>query len=132
MSFKYFNYIISENGEVQNQKTEKFLTVKEKSTGKFVTLSIEGKSKTVNVTKLIEEYKQSQTSKDKCRSKKSKKYIIRVTELNGTVREFSTFKSANDFYGLRKDYLNYCIAEKFSYMLTKSDLNLKSVEKVLK
>ena len=63
------------------------------------------------------------------RRKSSRKYKIVVTEMDDTKREFKTFKAANDYYGLRKDYLNYCITEKFQKMLDKA--NLKKVEKVM-
>ena len=78
----------------------------------------------------MENENNSQLKSENKKSYISRKYIIRVVENNGEIREFKTFKKANDFYGLRKDYLNYCISEKFKHMLTKGDLNLKSVEKI--
>ena len=141
IKFEYLNYVIFEDGRIQNKNTGKFLKVEEKSNGKFTKIYTEGKSKRINLTELINEYKikienekkseeKSEKSENESKSYISRKYIIRVTENNGTIREFKTFKKANDFYGLRKDYLNYCISEKFKHMLTKGDLDLKSVEKV--
>ena len=134
MKFEYLNYIIFEDGRIQNKNTEKFLKVEETANGKFSKITVEGKTKRINLSELISEYKlKIENEKKSQKTEKtyiSRKYIIRVTENNGEIREFKTFKQANDFYGLRKDYLNYCIAEKFSHMLTKGDLDLKSVEKV--
>lgn len=126
-------YELNENGEVKNINTGKLLKIEEKNDKKIVKLSVEGKTKRVNITELMEQnfppIVEENVEEIKTR-RQSRRYIIKVTELNGTVNEFKTFKDANDFYGLRKDYLNYCIAEKFKHMLTKGNLQLKSVEKV--
>lgn len=124
-------YKLTENGEVININSQKSLKIEEKSNGRFVKLTLEGKTKRININPLIEENFPPIVEEEKIVKNRKSKYIIRVTELDGTIREFKTFKEGNDFYGLRKDYLNYCIAEKFQHMLTKGDLNLKSVEKIL-
>ena len=124
-------YKLTENGEVININSQKSLKIEEKSNGRFVKLTLEGKTKRININPLIEENFPPIVKEEEIVKVRRSKYIIRVTELDGTVREFKTFKEGNDFYGLRKDYLNYCIAEKFKHMLTRDNLNLKSVEKVL-
>ena len=123
-------YKLTENGEVININSGKSLKIEEKVNGRFVKLTINKKTRRVNIDILIDENFPPIVEEKKIVKNRKSKHIIRVTELDGTVREFKTFKEGNDFYGLRKDYLNYCIAEKFKHMLTKGDLKLKSVEKI--
>lgn len=136
----YGKYELKENGEVVNTTTGKQLKIEETSSGRVVKLYVDSKTKRVNIDTLIEENfpkidinfnpTSENSNIEKNKKKRKTKYIVRVTELNGTINDFSTFKAANDYYGLRKDYLNYCLTDKYAYMLTKNGLKLKSVEKV--
>ena len=132
------NYELNENGGVKNVKTQRDIkiSINEKTNEKYAYLSVDGKSKKVNISKLMEEnfppiIDEVKIEKPK-KSKSRRKYEIKVTQLDGKVLIFETFKAANDYYGLRKDYLNYCLTEPYYYMLTKNGLQLKSVEKILK
>ena len=152
-------YELTEQGQLKNINTGNFLKVEEKPNGRFVKIVVEGKTKRINLndyinqseevnTEIIEEVnvqsvetnettqndnnensQDVQVNETTNRRKSSRKYKIVVTEMDDTKREFKTFKAANDYYGLRKDYLNYCITEKFQKMLDKA--NLKKVEKVM-
>ena len=50
----------------------------------------------------------------------NKRYDIEIVEEDGTIRVFKTLVEANRFYGLRKDYLNYCFAERHKHYLKES------------
>lgn len=123
-------YELNENGVITNINTNKQIKIDEKNGNKFAKLYINGKTKRINVTEMLTENFPPIVEEKVTKQKASKKYIIRVTQLDGEVLEFKTFKAANDHYGLRKDYLNYCITEPYFYMLTKNGLQLKAVEKV--
>ena len=152
-------YELTEQGQLKNINTGNFLKVEEKPNGRFVKVVVEGKTKRINLNDYInqpeevveetveevnvqsvetnettqndnnENSQDVQVNETTNRRKSSRKYKIVVTEMDDTKREFKTFKAANDYYGLRKDYLNYCITEKFQKMLDKA--NLKKVEKVM-
>lgn len=152
-------YELTEQGQLKNINTGNFLKVEEKPNGRFVKIVVEGKTKRINLNDYInqpeevveetveevnvqsvetnettqndnnENSQDIQVNETTNRRKSSRKYKIVVTEMDDTKREFKTFKAANDYYGLRKDYLNYCITEKFQKMLDKA--NLKKVEKVM-
>ena len=152
-------YELTEQGQLKNINTGNFLKVEEKPNGRFVKIVVEGKTKRINLNDYInqpeevveetveevnvqsvetnettqndnnENSQDIQVNETTNRRKSSRKYKIVVTEMDDTKREFKTFKAANDYYGLRKDYLNYCITEKFQKMLDKT--NLKKVEKVM-
>ena len=57
----------------------------------------------------------------------NKRYDIKIEEYDGTIREFRTLTEANKFYGLRKDYLNYCFIPKHKHYLTENGLNIKKI-----
>ena len=48
-------YKLTENGEVININSQKSLKIEEKSNGRFVKLTLEGKTKRININPLIEE-----------------------------------------------------------------------------
>ena len=112
------------NEEVINQTTEITQEITE------VTNEVSNNEQTNEEEHIDETIQNEQTETVEHKPKKSRKYDIVVTEMDDTQRKFGTFKEANDYYGLRKDYLNYCITEKFQKMLDK--VNLKKVEKVEK
>lgn len=179
-------YEITVDG-IKNVKTGKFLKVEETSKGKFAKITVDGKTKRINLndyqdqlddckideaineftdfdqiedSKIEQEIEVSQNEQPQIensiveqevedskieqenqpqpegsqveqkqpRRKSSRKYKIVVTEMDGTQLSFNTYKAANDHYGLRKDYLNYCITDKHIKMLIKA--NLKKVEKI--
>ena len=90
-------YKLTENGEVININSQKSLKIEENSNGKFVKLTLEGKTKRININPLIEENFPPIVEEEEIVKVRRSKYIIRVTELDGTVREFKTFKEGYDF-----------------------------------
>ena len=60
----------------------------------------------------------------------NKRYDIEIIEDDGTKRIFRTLLEANNFYKLRKDYLNYCFAEKNKSYLHKNGLKIKSIRRM--
>ena len=56
----------------------------------------------------------------------NKRYDIEIIDEEGTVRIFKTLLEANKFYGVRKDYLNYCFAERHKHYLKENGLNIRS------
>ena len=60
----------------------------------------------------------------------NKRYPIEIIEKDGTKRIFPSLLKANQFYGLRKDYLNYCFAEKHKHLLTENGLNIESIRRI--
>lgn len=60
----------------------------------------------------------------------NKRYDIEVIEEDGTVRIFKTLLEANKFYGLRKDYLNYCFADRHKHYLKENGLNIRSIARL--
>ena len=128
-------YELSENGMLININTGKQIKVEISANKRVAKLYVDKKTKRVNIDDLIDEnFPKEEIKEEKKEVKRnaSRKYEIKVTQLDGEVKIFKTFKAANDFYGLRKDYLNYCLTEPYFYMLTKNGLQLKSVEKIEK
>ena len=60
----------------------------------------------------------------------NKRYDIEIIEEDGTVRIFKTLLEANKFYGLRKDYLNYCFADRHKHYLKENGLNIRSITRL--
>lgn len=60
----------------------------------------------------------------------NKRYDIEIIEEDGTVRIFKTLLAANKFYGLRKDYLNYCFADRHKHYLKENGLNIRSIARL--
>lgn len=60
----------------------------------------------------------------------NKRYDIEIIEEDGTVRIFKTLLEANKFYGVRKDYLNYCFAERHKHYLKENGLNIRSITRL--
>lgn len=61
----------------------------------------------------------------------NKRYDIEIVEEDGTIRVFKTLVEANRFYGLRKDYLNYCFAERHKHYLKENGLNIRSIRRIM-
>ena len=61
----------------------------------------------------------------------NKRYDIEIIEEDGTVRIFKTLLEANKFYGLRKDYLNYCFADRHKHYLKENGLNIRSIRRIM-
>ena len=60
----------------------------------------------------------------------NKRYDIEIVEEDGITRVFKTLLEANRFYGLRKDYLNYCFAERHKHYLKENGLNIHSIRRI--
>ena len=60
----------------------------------------------------------------------NKRYDIEIVEEDGIIRVFKTLLEANRFYGLRKDYLNYCFAERHKHYLKENGLNIRSIRRI--
>ena len=60
----------------------------------------------------------------------NKRYDIEIIEEDGTIRIFKRLLEANKFYGLRKDYLNYCFADRHKHYLKENGLNIRSITRL--
>ena len=60
----------------------------------------------------------------------NKRYDIEIIEESGKVLIFRTLTDANKYYGVRKDYLNYCFIPENEHYLKENGLNIKSIRRL--